>query len=123
MRNPVGLQFPWSSERRWGARREQQAEVNHSWTKRRTLGPRLYHLIVKSRMSMYVTCMGWLRWHLGPHKAVIFTAVIIAAGFAILWSVLPPNDGLLRANNGFGPDWECTAHPTSEATCIRKLKY
>jgi len=67
--------------------------------------------------------MDWLRWHLGPHKAVIFTVALIAAAFVILWSVAPPNDGLLRANNGFGPDWDCTAQPKGGPTCIKKLPH
>jgi len=67
--------------------------------------------------------MDWLRWHLGPHKAVLIAAMIIAAAFAVLFFVLPPaRDGLLRANNGFGPDWECTPHALSEPTCIKKLQ-
>jgi hypothetical protein len=54
---------------------------------------------------------------------VIFAAAIIAAGFAVVWFMLPPSDRLLRANNGFGPDWECTAQPKGEPTCIKKLRY
>lgn len=73
--------------------------------------------------TCYVIDMDWLRWHLGPHKVVIFTAAMIAIAFAVLWSVLPPNDRLLRANNGFGPDWQCTPHAMSEPTCIRKLSH
>jgi hypothetical protein len=34
-----------------------------------------------------------------------------------------PSDRLLRSNNGFGPDWECTSHPMSEPTCIKKLQH
>lgn len=66
--------------------------------------------------------MDWLRWHLGPHKAVILAAAIIAAAFAIMFFVLPPaRDGLRSVNNGFGPEWECTPHALSEPTCIKKL--
>jgi len=72
----------------------------------------------------YIICMDWLRWHLGPHKAVIFAAAIIAAAFMVLWSVSPfPKDGLRANNNGFGPDWECTSHAMSEPTCIKKLQH
>ena len=70
----------------------------------------------------YVTGMDWLRWHIWPHRAVIFTALIVAAGFAVLWTVLP-SDRLLRSNNGFGPDWECTPHAMSEPTCIKKMQH
>jgi hypothetical protein len=63
-----------------------------------------------------------LRWHLWPHRAVIITVVLIAAGFAILWSMVPPNGGLLRANHGFGPDWDCTAQPKGDPICIKKVK-
>jgi hypothetical protein len=66
--------------------------------------------------------MGWLRWHLGPHKAVIFTALVVAAAFAAALFVLPVYDGL-HANNGFGPDWECTAHAMSEPICIKKIRH
>jgi hypothetical protein len=67
--------------------------------------------------------MDWLRWHLEQHKAVIITAAIVAAFMAVL-SLLPPSyDGLRGANNGFGPDWECTSNPQSEPTCIKKLQH
>jgi len=79
--------------------------------------------MVSPERARYVAGMDWLRWHLGPHKAVIFTAAIIAAGFAAVWFMLPPSDRLLRANNGFGPDWECTAQPKGEPTCIKKLQH
>jgi hypothetical protein len=63
--------------------------------------------------------MDWLRWHLGPHKAVIFAAAIIVAAFAA--AVLSSsNDWPRGTNNGFGPDWECTPHAMSEPTCIKK---
>jgi len=65
--------------------------------------------------------MEWLRWHLGPHKAVIVTVGLIAAAFVVWWSVAP-SAGLLRANNGFGPDWDCTAQPKGGPTCVKKLK-
>jgi hypothetical protein len=67
--------------------------------------------------------MDWLRWHLGPHKKVaMFAAAIIAVALAA--AVLSPaNDWPRGTNNGFGPDWECTSHPMSEPTCIKKFRH
>jgi hypothetical protein len=68
--------------------------------------------------------MGWLKWHLEPHHVVIFAAAIIAVAFAAVLFAWPSSfDGPRGTNNGFGPDWECTSHPMSEPTCIKKLQH
>jgi len=48
------------------------------------------------------------------------TAMITVAIFAavvIYYPFLPQRN----ANAGFGPDWDCTPHPGSEPTCIKKI--
>jgi len=75
----------------------------------------------RAQRKCYAAHMDWLRWHLWPHRAVIVTAAIIAASFVVLWSIAPADDRLLQGNNGFGPEWDCTAHPQSDPTCIKKL--
>jgi hypothetical protein len=67
--------------------------------------------------------MDWLRWHLGPHKAVIIAALIVAVGLTLLLSVQPSDQPLsISSGFGFGPEWECTPHPMGEPTCIKKIR-
>jgi hypothetical protein len=67
--------------------------------------------------------MGWL-WRywpwLPPGRAEL---VAIALGIALLAAVLfamlkLPNFG--SSSHGFGPDWDCTAVPNSEAVCVKR---
>jgi hypothetical protein len=57
------------------------------------------------------------QWH--SIRGVIFAALLLAAVLAVmLW--FPAN--VRNAAPGFGPDWECTSHPQSEPTCIKKVR-
>jgi len=48
------------------------------------------------------------------------SAIIAVAIFAVVvvyFPFLPQRN----AGAGFGPDWDCTDHPGSEPTCIKKI--
>jgi hypothetical protein len=66
--------------------------------------------------------MNWLRWNpdlAGNVKTLLLLAVIVGALAAVL--LYYPAGPRQNSNNGFGADWECTPHPNSEPTCIKKL--
>jgi len=44
-------------------------------------------------------------------------AIAIFAAVAVYYPFLPQRN----ANAGFGPDWDCTPHPSGEPTCIKKI--
>jgi hypothetical protein len=44
-------------------------------------------------------------------------AVTIFAAVVVYYPFLPQR----KAAAGFGPDWDCTPHPSSEPTCIKKI--
>lgn len=67
--------------------------------------------------------MQWLRWHLEQHRAVIMTAAIIVTTFVGMFVLHSDPEGYGKgSNNGFGPDWECSAHPLAGPICIKKLR-
>lgn len=64
------------------------------------------------------------RLHWSPDRAgivwMLVSAVIAVAIFAtvvIYYPFLPQRN----SNAGFGPDWDCTPHPSGEPTCIKKI--
>jgi hypothetical protein len=66
--------------------------------------------------------IGRLRWN--PDRAAIVwmlaSAVVAVTIFAVVVIYFP----FLRQRNagaGFGPDWDCTPHPSGEPTCIKKI--
>jgi hypothetical protein len=63
--------------------------------------------------------MNWSQWQLAEWKAVIFGALLLAAVLIVV-VLFPAN--VKNTAPGFGPDWECTSHPQSEPTCIKKLR-
>jgi hypothetical protein len=65
--------------------------------------------------------MQWLRWHVEQHRAVIMTAAIIVTTFVGVFVLHPEQARPGKDNNGFGPDWECTAHPLVGRICIKKM--
>ena len=74
------------------------------------------------RMSRYNPAMKWPRWDpdlAGNIKTLLLLAIIVG-GLAVALLYYPAGPWQ-NPNNGFGPDWECTPHPNSEPTCIKKL--
>jgi hypothetical protein len=66
--------------------------------------------------------MKWPWWNpdlAGNIKALLLVAVIVGSAAALL--IFYPFDPRRNpTNNGFGPEWECTAQIYGEPTCIKK---
>jgi len=66
----------------------------------------------------YAVRVNWQRWQFAEYKGAIFGVLLLAAVLLVLvW--FPAN--VRNTAPGFGPDWECTSHPQSEPTCIKKI--
>ena len=51
------------------------------------------------------------------------TAAIIVTTFVGMFVLHSDPEGYGKgSNNGFGPDWECSAHPLAGPICIKKLR-
>jgi hypothetical protein len=64
----------------------------------------------------------WRYWPWLPPSGAELVAIAIGIGLlaAVLLAMLKlPNFG--SSSHGFGPDWECTAVPNSEAVCVKRL--
>jgi hypothetical protein len=51
---------------------------------------------------------------------MLASAIVAVTIFAVVVIYFP----FLRQRNagaGFGPDWDCTPHPSGEPTCIKKI--
>ena len=71
--------------------------------------------------------MGWLRWHLKQHRAVIMTAAIIVTTFLGVFVLHPDpegagNDHTGNDHKGSGPEWECASHPLVGPICVKKVR-
>jgi len=71
--------------------------------------------------SRYNAAMKWLQWN--PDRngwiGAIFALVVSVCAFAWLMIYIPDFQQR-RANAGFGPEWDCTAQPKGDPTCIKK---
>jgi hypothetical protein len=64
-----------------------------------------------------------MRWSLlnlrrGDVMSVLF--VVFVLGVVVVGFYLRPNS-LPNGNNGFGPEWDCTANGRGEPICIKKI--
>ena len=72
------------------------------------------------RPFVLASVMDWLRWQWQQHWVVILASGLIAALFVAAFAWRPGKKPNMAP--GFGPGWECTYHPQSEPTCIKKVR-
>jgi hypothetical protein len=61
-------------------------------------------------------------WLSPTPRDVLIVIVMVAIGYGFFsFALKNPYPDVIRSNYGFGPDWRCTAVPSGEPVCIKKL--